>query len=188
MAPQPMPKTDAVVALINELNQGYAPSSFDLARLDTAIRNLGNADVAASQCFRGFYHALQGDLANTTKRFSMALGMEPNNPDVYMNYATSLLRLQQHEQALKMALECIAKGGRTLDAIHTLLLCAYAADDRAALDAWLPEYAKLAGKPHDVESWLSEDAEDEAELPVILKEAENEGYISLSKLKEELGI
>ena len=189
MSPLPVAQTDQVVALANALSEkNTPPSSFDLARLDREIRRLADTDPAASQCFRGVYYALQGDLANTTKWFNMALSLAPNHPYVYLNYAFALNRLGQHEQAVKMALESINKGGYSPETLSNLLVYAYNADDRATLDEWLLKYAKLTGSPHEIVSWLQEDAEDEAELPAILKEAEKEGYVPLSKIKEELGL
>ena len=105
-----------------------------------------------------------------------------------MNYAAALVRLRQYESALKVALECIGMDSRNPKAVSNLLLSAYYADDQAVIDEWLPKYEKLTGAAHEVADWLHEDTEDEAELPAILKEAEDEGYIPLDKLKEELGI
>ena len=189
MAPQPALKTDEIVALINELHQTIAdPSPFDLARLDTAIRKLGNEDRAASQCFRGVYYALHGDLANAARWFDMALSVHPVNPDIYMNYAIALSRLEQHGQAVKMALEYVHKCGGAPDAISCLLRCAYNADDHEMLNEWLPRYEKLSGGPHEIASWIQEDAEDEAEIEYLRKESRNGPVISLDKLCKDLGL
>jgi len=189
MTPQPALKVDEIIALINELNLGISkPSPFELARLDAEIRKFGDADIAASQCFRGSYHALQGDLENTVKWFTMALSLAPDNSYVYMNYATMLNRLEQHEQAVNMALESVNKAGGTPESIDNLLVCAYCADNHAAIAAWLPEYEKLTGRPHKVALWLQEDAEDEAGIESLREESRKGASISLVQLRNELGL
>ena len=189
MSPLPASIADDFLERVNDLMTNAAqPSQFDMARLDMDIRNISNIDVALSQCFRGIYHALQGDLANTTKWFNMALSVNLGNPDIYMNYAASLCRLGQHEQAIKMALEAINKGNYTAQAIHNLLLSAYYADAHDVLDEWLPKYHKLTGNPHAIVTWLQEDAEDEAEIAQLRDEIRSGPYTSLDKIRKELGL
>jgi Tfp pilus assembly protein PilF len=141
-----------------------------------------------SQALRGIYYALQDDLVNTTKWFSMALGVCRTNPDIHMNYAASLCRLGQHEQAVKMAIESITMGNYTPQSLHNLLLSAYYADDHAVLSEWLPKYEKLAGKHHAVASWLQEDAEDEAEIRSLGDEIRNGPFTPWEQVKKELGL
>jgi len=189
MTPQPASATDNLIALVNNLmTTATPPSSFDLARLDTGIRNLKNIDAAQSQCLRGIYYALQGDLENTTKWFNMAIASEQSNPDIYMNYAASLCYLGLHAQSLKMTLESINKGNYTPQAIHNLILSAYYADDQSILDEWLPKYEKLTGKPSKIALWLQEDAEDEAEIKRLGDDIRNGPYIGLDKICKELGL
>lgn len=189
MTPVPLPKTDAIVSLINKLNATWKqPSEFDLARLDRLIAQVENADTQASLSFRGVYHALRGDAANAVNWSKRALEHDPTNPDVYNNYAGALLRLGKYEEAVQVALDGINKCGMNQSVINILLHSAYYNDDQELLRRWLPEYEKLTGWPHEVAGWLEEDAEDLAELPQILAETEKEGCISLDELKRVLGL
>ena len=187
MSPQLAPETDRLIERVNTLlRRPTSPAPFELAQLDGAIRRLSNVGIAVSQCFRGIYYALQGDLANTTKWFDMALCADPANHDVYLNYAASLCRFGQYEQAVKIVFDCISRGAYTPESLDSLLLCAYYGDDHAVLDEWLPKYEKLTGKPHDAVTWLMEDAEDEVEIKELRDEIRNGPYISLDQIRKEL--
>ena len=187
MSPQPALDTDSIIEQLNDFMVRYTPpSTFELAKLDMDISRIGNVDIALSQCFRGVYYALQGDLVNTTKWFNMALSISPTNPDVYMNYSASLCRLGQHDQAIKMALEAINKGGYTPQTLHNLILSAYNAEDHALLEEWLPKYEELTGSSHAAVLWLQEDAEDEAEVARLRDEIRSGPCISLDQIRKEL--
>lgn len=188
MSPLLATETSRITEKLNALIQRIdPPSPFELAQLDRDITRLGNADIVASQCFRGVYYALQGDPVNTAKWFNMAIDIAPAGPYVYLNYSVALTYLREYEQAVTMALKCV-KMDDAPEFIHNLILCAYYADEFAIIDEWLPKYEKLTGEAHEVAIWLQEDAEDEAEIPAILEEAREKGYIPLSKVKEELGL
>jgi len=188
MSPLLATETSIIVEKLNALIQNIEPPSpFELAQLDRDIDRLANADIVASQCFRGVYYALQGDLKNVGKWFDMAINITPSDPFVYLNYAVALSYLREYEQATKMALKGVSMDSSE-NAIYKLLLCAYYADDLAILDEWLPKYEKLTGEPHQVAAWLQEDAEDEAELPAIIEEARNSEPIPWERVKEELGL
>ena len=189
MTPQPAAKIEEILLLFNELAQLITPpSQFELARLDTAIRNLCNVDTSLFQCFRGLYYALQGDLINTDKWFAMSICTEPTNPDIYMNYATALVQLHQYDKALKIALEGICKDSFNPKAVHNLLLSAYFADDRATIDEWLPKYEKLTGVAHEVAIWIQEDVEDDADIKSMRERDIRKSSIDLNQLCKELGL
>ncbi|MDR3363232.1 MAG: hypothetical protein LBO64_10425 [Desulfovibrio sp.] len=189
MAPMPAPLADEIVEMVNNLRAKITPpSQFELARLDDAIRRLGDVDIGASQCFRGVYYALQGDEMNAVKWLDIALGLAPDKPDIYLNYSIALSRLGRKEEAVKMALAGVIKGDYTPVAISNLLLAAYYADAEAVLREWMPKYEKLTGTPHKVAIWLEEDAEDEDMVPELLEESRKGGVISLEQLCKELGL
>jgi len=188
MNPQPATEMDTVVARLNDLIGRIAPPSpFELAQLERDICRLGNVDVVESQCLFGSYHALRGDLENTVKCFDKALALNPNSSRAYTNYASSLSRLGQHEQAIKMALEGISRNN-SQESINILLLCAYYADDHAVIEKWLPKYEKLTGNPHDVAFWLQEDAEDEAYIKEHGDEIRKGPHAPWEQVKKELGL
>jgi tetratricopeptide (TPR) repeat protein len=182
-------QTDEIVHLVDELRWKILPlSPFEIGRLDSAIRRLGDVDIVASQCFRGVYHALRGDAPNALKWLDMALKTSPDESDIYLNYAVALSHLGRKKEAVSMSLAGISKGDYTPEAISNLLLHAYYADDISVLNEWLPKYKKLTGSPHEVAAWLEEDAEDEATTPELMEESRKGGEISLDRLCVELGL
>ena len=188
MTPQRSSELNSAVECLNELIERITPpTEFELARLDGDIRRLGNVDVVESQCLRGMYYALQGDLENTTKWFDMALRSSPDNPRIYINYASMLSRLEQHERAMELALDGVSRESSP-GYINILLLCAYYADASNVMDEWLPKYEKIAGKPHEVFFWLQEDAEDESEIAEMGDEMRKGPHTSWEDVKKELGL
>lgn len=189
MSPVPAPKTDELVALVNKLNkEGKYPSELELVRLRRLIDQVESVDEQAGFSFRGLYHAFKGEEENARKWSALALRNAPAVSDVYNNYACALARLEDWDGAVRMVLDGIKKCGKDMNLAKTLIAVAYHSGDHELIRSWLPEYERLAGKPHEVANWIQEDAEDEADLPEIIKEAERDGYIPWEQVKEELGL
>jgi hypothetical protein len=189
MTPVALPNTSEVSSLANQLlNKLAVPSAFELARLDYLIEKLSNVDIQTSQSFRGVYYALQGDGENALKWHKLALTHVPRHPDVYQCCAISLCYMEKYKEATNIALEGIRYTGENPLLIDLVLRGAYCSGDHDLIDYWLSRYEKLTGEKHYVATWLEEDAEDEAEMPMILEEAEREGYIPLEQVKKELGL
>jgi hypothetical protein len=188
MPPVPALDTAEILSLTRDLlDRGNAPTEFELARLDHLIEKLANADIQASQSFRGVYYALQGDGPNAMKYHKLALS-HSKYPDAYQHCAISLLCLEKPVEATRILLQGIKKTGEDPILIDALLRGAYLSDNHALIAQWLPKFEELTGEKHDVAFWLEEDDEDESMIPELLEESRNGPTISLEDLQKELGL
>ncbi|MDL2216556.1 hypothetical protein LJB81_02340 [Desulfovibrio sp. OttesenSCG-928-M14] len=189
MTPEPALKISEIIALVNKLVKiEPAPSEFELAKLDSQLRSIIDHDPVGYHSFRGVFFTLSGDYESALRHHDIALQFVPVVPDAYHIYAVSLSKMGRHRDAMHMEEKAIETGGPDIHALSGLIHNAYFANEMQVLDEWLPKFEALTGAPHEVSDWLAEDAEDIADLPAILAEAEKEGCISLYELKKELGL
>ena len=104
--PAPAPKANELIERLAQLATAPALDEFSLQRIDRDANALMKSDPAGAHTVLGGVAALRGDRAETRKRYRTALQIESAFATLF-NHSYSLSLLDEHEEALKVAVEAL---------------------------------------------------------------------------------
>ncbi len=152
MSPLPATKIDETLELIRRLERsGYPASDFEMARLDSLIRQLSGVDKAASLSFRGLYHRLKHDYAQAERYHEASIQEAPLLLEAYHNFAGTLAIQGKHAQVVDVLLQGFSKAGIAPNSLFSLLASAFHAGRCDVIEVWLPRYNALTNENLTVE-------------------------------------
>lgn len=93
------------------------PTASDLARCNSALADdaLTSADIVATRVNRGIVLLRRHRVDDALADFDVAMRIDPNEPEAYLNKAIALLGLQHNDQALQLFDSAIAHNTRRPD-------------------------------------------------------------------------
>ena len=179
--------SEEILRILGKEFQETNLSEFDIARASSLITKAEKIHPALGHSFRACLCCVTGKHEKSLYEHEIAMSLEPDNTVIALNCAATLFRLGKFEETLELTLSVLGKDKGNISAASRAPYAAYHCGD-ARLPFLLDAYKTLTGETHEVDAWLAEDIEDEADIPGIIAEAKMDGYIPWEKAAKELGL
>ena len=106
MAPGPVaqPKSDELLNRVERLGRAVVLDELELRRIAAEARMLMDVDAVGANAVLGTLAAVDGDLAETRRRYGIVLGLD-RGVKTWFNYSMSLAMLDEHGDSFEVAQE-----------------------------------------------------------------------------------
>ncbi len=102
--PVAQPKSDELLNRVERLGRAVVLDELELRRIAAEARKLMDVDAAGANAVLGTLAAVDGDLAETKRRYGIVLNLD-RGVTSWFNYSMSLALLDEHEESFDVAQE-----------------------------------------------------------------------------------
>ncbi|SHN67206.1 tetratricopeptide repeat protein [Desulfovibrio litoralis] len=106
-------------------------------------------DPAKGNAYHASYYALLGQIKKAQECYETAIRLNPNDAEVYYNYAVFFRNTGELEKAIRYALKAISLDGVRVSYIVKAIEYAFLAEDKVLLKQLSKQYEKITGKSFD---------------------------------------